>query len=59
MSEKLPKAKARFGFQDRVVVDECPHCGRKHVHGYSEGNNQREADCFQGQYILDFTEAQS
>jgi hypothetical protein len=60
MNETL-KAQARYsGYRDRIVVDCCPYCGGTHYHG-ATGDDQgqsREADCFRGEYKLDFTPLQ-
>ena len=41
----------------RIIVDQCPYCGRMHTHleviGRPDGN-QRMADCFRGEYRLVF-----
>ena len=51
----LPKAKARYGFRGRIVVDECPYCKKTHHHSPAEEDSgQRMADCFIGEYILTF-----
>lgn len=52
--EEVKTAKARYGF-NRIVVDDCPYCHKTHYHGFPIGDGQRMADCFQGEYILDFT----
>lgn len=53
---ELPKAKAHFGFMNRIIVDKCPYCGKTHYHsqGGSDDNYQRLADCFKGKYISTF-----
>lgn len=55
---KLPRAKARYGFNNRIVVDKCPYCGKTHYHGMGPvgETSQRLAECFQGEYILNFSE---
>lgn len=50
------KAKARVGGTGRIVVDDCPFCHKTHYHMLPEGDGQRLADCFRGEYILDFTD---
>lgn len=54
---KVPKVKARYGFRDRIVVDVCLYCGKAHYHnpGGPDDDLQRLADCFKGEYILDFS----
>lgn len=40
----------------RVVVDDCPHCHRRHEHGLKDadgGEITREADCGAG-YVIEF-----
>jgi hypothetical protein len=54
--QRVLKAKARFGFGNRVIVDNCPYCNGKHVHGYRSDLQQRAADCGRGEYILDFSD---
>lgn len=51
------KAKARYGFRGRIVVDTCPYCSRTHHHnpGGSDDDLRRLADCFKGEYVLDFS----
>jgi hypothetical protein len=51
----MKTAKARFGYAGRIVVDECPYCHKSHCHNPPVGEGQRMADCFQGEYILDFS----
>lgn len=53
----IPKAKARYGFRGRIVVDVCPYCGKTHHHnpGPDDDDLQRLADCFKGEYVLDFS----
>lgn len=51
------KAKARWGFQ-RIVVDDCPYCHRTHYHNAPVGEGARMADCFRGEYMLDFEDTQ-
>lgn len=46
-----------YGRSMRIIVNQCPYCGRTHHHSYSEElqtgvYGKREADCFQGQYLL-------
>lgn len=54
--KKVPRAKARFGFGSRIIVEDCPYCHRQHVHYSPVGEGQHAADCFLGEYILDFSE---
>lgn len=52
---EVKKAKARFGHgTGRIIVDDCPFCHRTHYHNPPVDSGQRMADCFQGEYILDF-----
>ena len=51
------KAKARWGFK-RIVVDDCPYCHRTHYHNAPVGEGARMADCFKGEYLLDFEAAE-
>lgn len=51
------KAKARWGF-NRIVVDDCPYCHRAHYHNAPIGEGARTADCFRGEYLLDFESAE-
>lgn len=51
------KAKARYGFKN-IVVDDCPFCHHTHYHNHPVGEGVRMADCFQGEYLLDFEPAQ-
>lgn len=55
--EQLPKVKAHYGFRGRIVVDMCPYCGRAHHHnpGGFDDDLRRLTDCFQGEYVLDFS----
>ncbi|MFA6213486.1 MAG: hypothetical protein WC714_28880 [Candidatus Obscuribacterales bacterium] len=54
----IPKAKARIGYgTNRIIVDNCPYCHRTHYHNLPVGEGLRMADCYQGEYILDFTES--
>jgi hypothetical protein len=48
------KAFARFGGTGRIVVDDCPYCHRTHYHNPPVGEGRREADCFNGEYLLSF-----
>lgn len=52
----VPKAKARFGFRNRIVVDNCPFCHKTHYHsiGSSDDDFTRMPDCFKGKYLLTF-----
>ncbi len=52
----FPKAKARYGFRNRIIVDNCPYCGKTHYHSPGGDDGQRMADCGKGEYILDFSE---
>ena len=51
------KAKARYGFKN-IVVDDCPFCHHTHYHNHPVMEGVRMADCFQGEYLLDFEAAQ-
>lgn len=52
----MKTAKARFGHgTGRIIVDECPYCRKTHYHNPPVGEGQRMADCFQGEYVLDFS----
>ena len=52
------KAKARYSYgTGRIIVDDCPYCHRTHYHNHPIDSGQRMADCFQGEYILDFEES--
>lgn len=50
----MQKVKARFGGSGRIVVDYCPFCHHTHYHNQPVGEGQRMADCFKGEYLLDF-----
>jgi hypothetical protein len=52
-----PKVRARIsGFRGRIVVDICPYCKGTHYHSPSSSQIEvRLADCFKGEYILDFS----
>ena len=57
MSDKIVlTAKARFGGSGRIVVDDCHYCHRTHYHSLPVGEGQRLAECFIGEYLLDFEE---
>ncbi len=61
----IPEAQARYAGVGspvsgarRIVVDQCPYCGRSHAHTEVIGvpdDNQRMADCFIGEYRLVFS----
>ena len=51
------KAKARYGFKN-IVVDDCPFCHHTHYHNHPVGEGVRMADCFKGEYLLDFEAAE-
>ncbi len=53
----LIKAKARLGFRN-IVVDDCPYCHRTHYHNPPIAEGVRMADCFKGEYLLDFEAAE-
>lgn len=54
-SPQLPRAQARLAI-NVIVVDRCPYCARTHRHSpAADGALQRMADCFSGEYILDFS----
>jgi hypothetical protein len=55
--QEVKTAKARVGGTGRIVVDDCPFCHRTHYHSFPIGEGQRMADCFRGEYVLDFTTA--
>lgn len=55
-TNETKKAKARYGGTGRIVVDDCPFCHHTHYHNPPVGEGQRAADCYQGEYILDFSE---
>ena len=55
--EKMIKAKARYGFKN-IVVDDCPFCHHTHYHNHPVGEGVRMADCFKGEYLLDFEAAE-
>lgn len=42
----------------RIIVDSCPYCGHthRHIEALGETANQRLADCFRGEYVLQFAE---
>lgn len=50
----MKTAKARV-INNRIVVDVCPYCGWIHYHLPPIGDGIRLADCFKGEYVLDFT----
>lgn len=53
----MKTAKARFSYgTGRIIVDECPYCHKTHYHNLPVGESKRMADCFQGEYVLDFNE---
>lgn len=58
MQEEVKIAKARIGGSGRIVVDSCPYCLRTHYHNLPVGEGQRMADCFMGEYTLDFNTTQ-
>lgn len=53
--EEVRTAKAIYGANGRIVVNDCPFCHRTHYHSLPVGNGQRMADCFQGEYVFDFS----
>lgn len=53
----MVKAKARYGYKG-IVVDDCPFCHRSHRHNHPVGEGVRMAECFGGEYLLDFEAAQ-
>ena len=53
----MVKAKARYGYKG-IVVDDCPFCHRTHRHNHSVGEGVRMAECFGGEYLLDFEAAE-
>ena len=58
MSNEIRTAKARYGYgTGRIIVDDCPYCHKTHYHNPPVGEGQRMADCYQGEYILDFSDA--
>ena len=48
----LPKVLGHEEWQNHIVVDCCPYCGRQHVHSHPLGDGQRLADCFIGEYVI-------
>lgn len=60
MSNDLPVAHYTLGGETmsgtRVIVKNCPYCGRQHVHSTRKSNvdgEQRASDCIPGgEYIL-------
>jgi hypothetical protein len=53
----MVKAKARYGYKG-IVVDDCPFCHRSHRHNHPVGEGVRMAECFGGEYLLDFEAAE-
>ena len=53
----MVKAKARYGYKG-IVVDDCPFCHRTHRHNHPVGEGVRMAECFGGEYLLDFEAAE-
>lgn len=54
---EIPKVKARYSLgTNRIIVDKCPYCGGMHYHSLPVGEGQRLADCYKGEYVLDFSE---
>jgi len=57
IQDEVKKAKARYGYgTGRIIVDDCPYCHKTHYHNLPVGEGQRMADCYQGEYILDFSD---
>lgn len=56
MPDEVREAQARYGFQGRIVVEQCPYCGETHYHRTSPyaDNGRRLAECMRGEYVLVF-----
>lgn len=52
--EPIPRAQARRGLGNSLVVDDCPYCHGSHSHQpYGPDDDLiRAADCFRGEYRL-------
>lgn len=48
-------AKATIGYTTNSILAACPYCGNVHRHSLPVGDGKRMADCFKGEYVLDFT----
>lgn len=48
-------AKARY-IGNRIIVE---YCHRVHYHNLPVGEGKRMADCYLGEYVLDFSEEES